>query len=201
MEQQLLLVEGKNDLHVFYNIFEKHTVKQSFKPISKDGDGIYASIPIYLKTDISTVGVVIDADENINAKWDKLKNIFKTSGYDLPDKPAQNGTIVKKHNSLTIGIWIMPDNNASGMLEDFVKQLVPDGDLLMDYVEASLNNLEVDEVNKYKPVHKSKAIIHTWLAWQETPGTPMGLAIKKTFLDTNKELCLKFVDWINKLFN
>lgn len=199
--KQLLLVEGKNDLHVFYNIFEKHTVKQSFKPEGKEGDGIYASIPIYLKTDLSTLGVVIDADENINAKWDKLKNIFKSSGYNLPKQPTQNGTIVKKDNSPTIGIWIMPDNDTNGMLEDFVKQLVPDDDLLMEYVEESLEKLEANGVNKYKSVHKSKARIHTWLAWQETPGTPMGLAIKKTFLDTNKELCLKFVDWTNNLFN
>lgn len=199
--EQLLLVEGKNDLHVFWNIFEKHSVKQSFRPEGKDGDGIYKSIPIYLKTDVSTLGVVIDADENINAKWDKLKNIFESSGYDLPETPTQTGTVIKKNDYPTIGVWIMPDNNANGMLEDFVKQLVPSDDSLMDYVEESLDKIETDGVNKYKAIHKSKAKIHTWLAWQETPGTPMGLAIKKTFLDTNKELCLKFVDWINDLFN
>ncbi len=139
--EQFLLVEGKNDLHVFYNIFEKHSVKESFKPEGKDGDGIYKSIPIYLKTDVSTIGVVIDADENINAKWGKLKNIFKASGYDFPELPTQTGTIIKKNSFPTIGVWIMPDNNANGMLEDFVKQLVPNDDLLMDYVEKSLDKM------------------------------------------------------------
>lgn len=199
--EQILLVEGKNDLHVFWNIFEKHSVKQSFTAKGKDGDGIYKSIPIYLKTDVSTIGVVIDADENINAKWDKLKNIFEVAAYDIPEDPIQTGTVIKKNDHPTIGIWIMPDNNANGMLEDFVKQLVPNDDLLMAYVEESLGKIETVGVNKYKAIHKSKARIHTWLAWQETPGTPMGLAIKKTFLDTNNELCLKFVDWINDLFN
>ncbi len=199
--EQLLLVEGKNDLHVFLNIFEKHSVKESFTAEGKEGDSIYKSIPIYLKTDVSTIGIVIDADENINSKWDKLKNIFKVSGYDIPENPIHTGTIIKKNDRPTIGIWIMPNNNANGMLEDFVKQLVPGDDLLMDYVEESLNKIETVGVNKYKSIHKSKARIHTWLAWQETPGTPMGLAIKKTFLDTNKELCLKFVNWINDLFN
>ncbi len=199
--EKLLLVEGKSDLHVFYNIFEKHSVKKSFKPESKDGEGIYKSLPIYLKTDISTLGVVIDADENINAKWDKLKNIFRKSGYTLPKHPLQSGTIVNKDNAPTIGIWIMPDNNTNGMLEDFVKQLVPKDDLLMDYVEESLNKIEAQGLNKYRAIHKAKAVIYTWLAWQETPGTPMGLAIKKTFLDTNDELCLKFVKWVNDLYN
>lgn len=199
--EQLLLVEGKDDLHVFSNIFEKHSVKRSFKPEDKDGDEIYKSIPIYLKTDVSTIGIVIDADENINSKWNKLKSILSASGYELPKLPSPTGTIIKKESFPKVGIWIMPDNNANGMLEDFVKQLVPKDDLLMDYVEHSLDKLEIKGINKYKAVHKSKARIYTWLAWQETPGTPMGLAIKKTFLDTNKELCLKFVDWINKLFN
>jgi hypothetical protein len=52
-----------------------------------------------------------------------------------------------------------------------------------------------------KPIHKSKARIHTWLAWQEDPGTPMGLAITKSYLDTNQELCNLFVNWLNNLFN
>jgi len=199
--EQLLLVEGKNDLHVFWNIFEKHSVNQSFKSEGKEGDNIYKSIPIYLKTDISTLGIVIDADDNLNGKWEKLKGILTNSGYDLPDSPSPTGTIIKNEESPTVGIWIMPNNDTNGMLEDFVRQLVPEDDALMPFVEESLGKIELNGVNNYKLIHKSKAKIHTWLAWQETPGTPMGLAIKKTYLDTNKELCNTFVNWINTLFN
>ncbi|MCG8701532.1 MAG: hypothetical protein MI922_26005, partial [Bacteroidales bacterium] len=176
---KILLVEGKNDLHVFYNIFKKHAVKEGFKPEGKDGDAIYKSIPIYLKTDITTLGIVIDADDNLGGKWKKLKGILTNSGYVLPDVPNQIGTIITKEESPTIGIWIMPDNDTNGMLEDFVKQLVPIDDSLMPFVEESLDKIESSGVNNYKAIHKSKARIHTWLAWQETPGTPMGLAIKK----------------------
>ena len=49
-------------------------------------------------------------------------------------------------------------------------------------------------------MHKSKAEIHTWLAWQEEPGTPMGQAITKQYLDTNKELAKKFIGWLDNLF-
>ena len=52
-----------------------------------------------------------------------------------------------------------------------------------------------------KEYHKSKAFIHTWLAWQEDPGTPMGLAITKKYLSTNdKVLCNSFIEWLNLLF-
>lgn len=198
---QILLVEGKNDIHVFANIYEKNNVEESFKIEGKDGDAIFKSIPIYIKTDVSKIGIVIDADEDIRFKWDKLKSILESSGYNFPNSPEQSGTIIENDNLPTIGLWIMPNNDDSGMLEDFVKKLVPTDDKLMAYVDNSLNTIEEAKVNKYKSIHKSKAKIHTWLAWQETPGTPMGLAIKKTFLDTNQELCKQFVAWSNRLFN
>ncbi|MEA3444749.1 MAG: DUF3226 domain-containing protein [Bacteroidota bacterium] len=198
---QVLLVEGKNDLHVFVNIFEKHGVIESFKIEGKDGDSIYKSIPIYLKTDVESIGIVVDADENVKNKWDKLKGIFSNADYKIPNSPDSLGLIVESENRPDIGIWIMPDNNKNGMLEDFVQQLVPKSDNLMKYVDETLAMIENGKVNKYKDIHKAKARIHTWLAWQETPGTPMGLAIKKTYLDTNLDLCKKFVDWINKLYN
>jgi hypothetical protein len=198
---KILLVEGKNDVHVFANIFNIHNVIENFNIEGKEGDSIYKSIPIYLKTDIDTIGVVIDADVNLEAKWSKIKNIFIKSGYEISKTPNKLGTIITSDNLPKIGIWIMPDNNEKGMLEDFVHQLVPDNDKLMTYVDESLSKIELDKVNKYKDIHKSKARIHTWLAWQETPGVPMGLAIKMTYLDTNKELCQKFVNWINDLFN
>lgn len=199
MMNQTLLVEGKNDLHVLSNIFGKHTVKKTFE--TKDKDSIYRSIPIYLKTDIVTLGIIIDAGDNLSGKWEKLRNILSKSGYSIQDSPSLSGTIIKKDDSPTVGIWIMPDNNTNGMLEDFVKQLIPNDDSLIYFVNKSLDEIESNSVNKYKAVHKSKARIHTWLAWQETPGTPMGLAIKKMWLDTDSELCLKFIDWINKLYN
>ena len=102
-----------------------------------------------------------------------------------------------------IGVWIMPDNLQSGMLEDFVRYLIPENDLLYPFVDTVLAQIETDDIaNRYNPnVHRAKAFIHTWLAWQKDPGTPMGLALTKTYLDHNTALCLRFVDWLNRLFN
>ncbi len=68
-------------------------------------------------------------------------------------------------------------------------------------MDEILTKLERNKVNRYKDVHKSKARIHTWLAWQNPPGLPMGTSIKKNLFDTNKELCLLFIEWIKKLFD
>jgi hypothetical protein len=199
---QILLVEGKDDLFVFSNLFEKHQVKQSFKIIDKDGiEQLFLSISIHVKADNSTIGIVIDADSDISSRWDSLKSILSNLGYKVPNSPAINGTIISSNSLPSIGIWIMPDNDENGMLEDFVKELVPTNDKLMPIVESTLIDIETKSLNNYKLIHKSKAKIHTWLAWQESPGTPMGLAINKTYLETTSKMCTTFITWINKLYN
>mgnify|MGYP000728264634 CR=1 FL=1 len=83
---QILLVEGRDDLFVFSNLLDKHQVRESFKIIDKDGiNSLFLSIPIYLKADISTIGIIVDADTDINTRWNTLKSILKNHGYNLPE--------------------------------------------------------------------------------------------------------------------
>ncbi len=88
----------------------------------------------------------------------------------------------------------MPNNNDSGMLEDFIKFLIPDKDALLPIAESTLNSIESQFLNNYKSIHRTKALVHTWLAWQEDSGTPMGLSITKKYLDTSVKECSVFVN-------
>lgn len=45
-----------------------------------------------------------------------------------------------------------------------------------------------------------KAFIHTWLAWQESPGRPMGQAITAHCFEYNAPLANLFVEWLRNLF-
>ncbi len=99
-----------------------------------------------------------------------------------------------------VGVWIMPNNNTNGMLEDFISFLVPENDQLMPIAESTLMEIEKCKLNKYSDIHKSKAKIHTWLAWQEEPGKPMGQSITKKYLTIENECCELFIEWIRKLF-
>ena len=94
----------------------------------------------------------------------------------------------------------MPSNNINGMLEDFVSFLVPQDDELLPIVDTILNKIENEKLNKYSLIHKSKARIHSWLSWQEDPGTPMGLSITKRYLTTDNESCRQLIIWLQKLF-
>ena len=98
-------------------------------------------------------------------------------------------------------MWIMPDNQSRGMLEDFVNLLLPENDKLYPIVIDSLRKVKDQGLQLFIDNHHSKALIHTWLAWLQTPGLPMGTAITSNFLNIENECCNAFIDWINCSFN
>ncbi len=45
-----------------------------------------------------------------------------------------------------------------------------------------------------------KAVLHTWLAWQERPGVPYGLAIKARYFGHDSPAARAFVEWFRRVF-
>jgi hypothetical protein len=196
-----LLVEGNDDRHVIWALCEKHHVPEHFDVIDCCGiDNLEKRISVTFKMPgVETVGIIVDADTNLRSRWETLKNILTTVGFKMPDTLPESGLILTNGIQKT-GIWIMPNNNSTGMLEDFISFLIPDGDLLLPVVDSTLQTIESRNLNKYSIGHKSKATIHTWLAWQEDPGVPMGASITRKYLSADEITCRKFIHWLNELF-
>lgn len=205
----LLLVEGNDDFHVVHALFKRYNVPVRNQEDPSGGffsvkdctgiDKLLEQTPVQLKN-LQKLGLIVDADADIQARWGSLRGIFKNSGYNLPILPDTNGTIIHQ-NEKTIGIWLMPDNNANGMIEDFIRFLIPNEDKLLDKATNLIADIENEKINPYNIIHTSKALIHTWLAWQETPGMPLGKAITAKYLTTeNKEISDTFIAWIERLF-
>jgi muconolactone delta-isomerase len=130
-----LLVEGNDDQHVVWGICGKFNVTESFDVIDNVGLlNLLAQLPIRIKLRDPKLGILIDADTDLVARWQQLKNILSPLGYKLPDLPEKSGSIIRSEKADTvIGIWIMPDNQVPGMLEDFAEVLVPTGDATLPY--------------------------------------------------------------------
>jgi len=208
-ERFLLLVEGKDDEHVSKRLFEHHHVSETFtvRPTKEDGgvDVLLGSLPTQLKaSDLERLGIVVDADTDLAARWAAIRNILlRAGGLDIPATPDPDGTIIaveRPDRTLRVGVWIMPDNTIRGMLEDFVTCLVPADDTLWPRAVDCVAQIPESE-RRFSPTHQAKAHIHTWLAWQEDPGTPMGLAITKRYLDVEAEHAQRFVVWVRRLFD
>lgn len=218
-ENRVLLVEGNDDLHVLAHIFKvyghegKITIKEQEgvdklkKRLNENiFDNLLEDLSVELKgSEIATLGIIVDADLDIKTRWESLANRLKDLNYeDVPDSPEPTGTICEGKDLPKIGVWLMPDNILPGMLEDFVKLLVPDEQkkLLQRAIKA------VDAIPKEERQFvtensdkTSKAQIHTYLAWQPRPGVPYGVAIREKFLKADSPNTTNLMTWIKKLFN
>ena len=202
-----LLVEGNDDQHVVWALCEKHNVPESFDVIDCESvENVLKAFEVRLKIvdNNQRIGIVVDADVNLKSRWDSIASILKKTGkYDCEAiELPQDGLILEPTDNTypKVGIWLMPDNNQNGMLEDFMAALATPDDVLMKKSEDVLTELETEGIQKYKPVHRSKAKMHTYLAWQDAPGRPMGQAITANILNADSELAVKFTEWLKELF-
>ena len=94
----------------------------------------------------------------------------------------------------------MPDNRFSGMLENFLVQLIPEN--ARDLFEVAENCVAEAKQRgaPFKDVHRTKAAVHTWLAWQDEPGKQLHQAVDHRVLDPEKPESQPFVDWFRQLF-
>lgn len=119
-------------------------------------------------------------------------------GYKFPEQPDPKGCIIIGEKRL--GIWLMPNNQTHGILENFISWMVPNkaDNELWKHVEDSIGKLPNGPIFPEKDL--AKAQLATWLAWQEEPGHPIGLAVTKGYVDAHSETVDAFIDWIKRLF-
>lgn len=212
----LLLVEGKDDKHVISNLLKRYDIlvpdlleikhPTDYDPNGVEGGGISRLLNIFevklTQALGGRLGIIVDADTDLSGRWKSLHDILNSSGYNrVPKKPISGGTVIRQEKKPIVGIWLMPDNTIHGMLEDFVGYLRPQDDLFWSMaVEVVQKVKTVEHERRFHNDHESKAKIHTWLAWQKEPGTPMGQAITARYLDADAPHALKLISWIRDLF-
>ena len=206
--QKMLLVEGTDDEHVVKHICGRHGIPADLHIITHDGvEDLIASISASIRTAgdaVTVVGVLVDADQSAQNRWQSVRAQLAAAGYpDLPDNPDRAGVIIEPPADTPLpraGVWIMPDNQNPGALETFLRSMVPVAQsALFQHAEASVAGIPPAE-RLFSPVDEPKALIHTWLAWQEAPGRPFGTAITAGFLDASVSEAAAFAAWLRDLF-
>lgn len=199
---RLLWVEGKDDLAVVHGLCAAHQIPVVFRVEERGGlEKLLDGIGVTLRAEtLQWFGVVVDANGDVQSRWQDLRRIAEREGYqDVPDGPQEGGTILPPAPLLpTLGIWIMPNNGTPGALEDFAAQLVPEGDALWTRAGEAIDSIPQAD-RRFPAGRRSKAHIHTWLSWQEQPGSPMGQAIGKGDLRADAPAAHRFVAWLRRL--
>jgi hypothetical protein len=205
-----LLVEGNDDLRVLPQLIEKSGVAWGPKenPIVKirqcDGvDELFASgvIATELKASgLSALGVIVDADDNAQSRWQQIKSELADQFTDIPLSIPLEGIVLQK-DGLKFGAWIMPDNSSQGMLETFLLYLRPNENQALNDLAIRVT-AEAKSVNApFSDNHVDKARIHSWLAWQDPPGCQLHIAIMQNMMIYEHDVLSKFMTWFRLLYD
>ncbi|MDM8557237.1 DUF3226 domain-containing protein [Candidatus Parabeggiatoa sp. HSG14] len=166
---------------------------------------------------IKKLAIVADADHTgindggFSERLGQLTAPIAEVGYTISSPPTQTyeGSLFEHPEGLPpVGLWLMPDHKNNGMLEDLVKQTVCDGQQrdLLDKAEKCLNELSVKLFEPEGRKHRcAKAIVYTWLAWQEKPGQGLMSTInpkkpEKNLIDLQSDEITAFKNWLNRVF-
>jgi hypothetical protein len=205
-----LIVEGHDDLFSVASLMGHHidwpqdkykapvwiVLGNGATEILEDG---FLKIHI-LDPEVKNLGVVFDADLNPTGRYASFRNrcdSFFTLPRDLPEQGlvVESASIGKRP-----GLWIMPDNKSDGILETFLKLLVPDADE-PTWKYATQCVAEARNIGcKYRDTHIPKADLYTWLAWHDPPGQSPGVSLTKKVLDPHSPNAAVFVKWFRELY-
>ena len=213
-----LLVEGSDDQDFFkaycellgfgdVDVFPPKTLNVA---TGNGWSNLVTNLPLLLAQiragDVEKFGIILDADyppdnnggfvQRFKFVTDKLADF----GYVIPEQPSQKmGDIFGHSDGLpSIGLWIMPNHESSGMLEGFVESLVSDATQisLLTHAEHSIKTLPATLFNK--SLHLTKARVLTWRAWQKRPGVSLSKALQDGVLDRSKSV--NFENWLKQVF-
>lgn len=212
-DQNKLLVEGKEEVFLISELAEKRLGIDWGNPVRKeppvdihDCGGVAklldsVSLSTHLKTpNLKALGVVVDANSDLSARWNQLRNRFLSIFPTIPADPDPAGMIVENESGIRLGVWLMPDNRSPGMIEDLLQRLVSDGThAILSYATEAVAEAQRRGA-KLKSVHTAKGVIHTYLAWQDPPGLQLHQAIMSAALDPQSPNAQPFHDWFARLY-
>jgi len=209
--EKVLLVEGKQDARVIPYLIEANGIVWEInkKPVvyirDCEGNSNLVDSDIIISelqaSELSTLGIIIDADDDALASWQSIRNASLKGIPDIPQFLPEDGLIHTTSEGIKFGIWIMPDNKMRGMLETFLTYMIPTGNEELWQFAQEITQEAKSKGATFKNVHSDKANIYTWLAWQNPPGRQLQNAIMERILNPQHPNAQKFVTWFKNLYD
>ena len=208
LECSKLHVEGQDDQHAIVHLLLRHGISLDHDPLRVDvkveqnDNGVLDAMNVAIKASAGrSVGFVIDADRTIADRWQQICGRLNPLGIQTPESPPAAGFIQDLDSfRVRVGVWLMPDNKQDfGKLEHLLRALVPNGDVLISHAEKS--TVEASALGaSFSEKDRIKAVLHSWLAWQQEPGRPYGTALKARFFEADVAVAQTFVNWFKMVY-
>jgi len=220
--RNVLLVEGASDQKFFHQLLSELPSTPEIEPkIPRDRDAqIYRNglQPLYrqlelqlgllIRGQIGKLGVIVDADHIAQAdngfanRRSQLVDLLGEHDFVITPAPEANsqGEVFKHPSGAEVGIWIMPNHQSDGMIEDlFMGAVKPEQQPLLQYAADVIDNL--GEHKAFAAHHESKAKLSTWLAWQQEPGISPSYAYHKDLFDKESDGFAALSGWLRRVFD
>lgn len=206
MENPNIYVEGNDDINPLIHLLIRHGIDFNAKPFPAaiprfipmgNKERLLENMPDAISVSPGkSVGFIVDADSPLSACWDAIScRLKKEAKIDVPKIPPAEGFIgYSSRFKATVGIWLMPDNQCDGKLEDFLRSLIAENDTLIVFAGEATEQAKRSGATFTDPDFP-KAQLHTWLAWQQEPGCPYGTAMKAHFFRHDAPAAMAFVNW------
>ncbi|WP_423927008.1 DUF3226 domain-containing protein [Candidatus Palauibacter sp.] len=208
-------VEGVDDFHAILHLLRRYNLSREETPQfpkfrlprnenehdhSQGKRAVLDAIETAVKANPNeSVGFVLDADDDVQASWEAVAHRLVNVSVDAPAGISSHGFGGRSSEWGTrVGVWLMPDNQRPGELEDFLEELVDGDDELHLYAREATQGAR-SRGAEFPDGKTSKAVLHTWLAWQENPGRPYGTAIESGYLRHDSDAAVRFVVWFRRL--
>jgi len=188
-KNKLLLVEGKDEIN-FFKALCKYLSIDDIQIIETGGkEKLKSELPAILLMrnfeNVESIAVIQDADNSLDSAVDSIKYLLSKQKLPVPE----GHTSFKTNSGMKCGIFIMPGNRESGMLENLVLDTV-DGHLVKivsdKYIDALRIKLTADSTLKF-PKNEHKARLHAYLAGMEKHVSSLGLATQKGYFNLDSE--------------
>jgi hypothetical protein len=198
-KENVLVVEGKDE----YDFFSALLGAMNIPDVQIiDVGGIYgfrANFPLYIQTDgalamIKNIGFVRDAEQHeARSAFNSILSVLRN--YDLPC-PTEPRKLVND-NGKKVNIFIMPNNNDRGMLEDLCIASVKDTDVFT-CVECFVQCYET-KITKDK-FNLPKAKILAYLSTRTPIVNALGVAARQGVWDFTKPCFDDIKNFLRELF-
>ena len=194
-KEKLLLVEGTHEEKFFQRVFKKENINnvQILNIVGKTR--FREQLEILPKMDgffnIKSIGLVRDADENFEGAFTSLVNALKNAGISHPQKAMEF-----TDSNPRVGIFITPDNQNSGSLEDLCLNSVQSDPVLScanDYLEC------LKKIKNAEHPHKAKALVQVYLAKEDDGDIHMGSASERGVWDLENSSFLPIINFVKML--
>lgn len=221
LNRNVLLVEGASDQKFFNQLLSSlsNTVEISPK-IPRDVDAqIYRNglqplyrqmeiqIDLLIRGQVNRLGVIVDADHaeqsgnGFACRRNEIVSLLVAKGFVITETPNESyiGEVFRHPSDAAVGVWIMPDHQSDGMIEDlFIGSVKSDQLALLSHVTDVIDSL--DDHKMFAQHHESKAKLSTWLAWQKNPGISPSYAYHKGLFDKESTGFISLVNWLERVF-